>query len=165
MAAGLALLVLAVPSYAENAAPQDAAAMRANDGAGRDITSIGAPAGGWTEAPGPVIVNMPFMFAAGDTVLPPGKYTVTVDNDDPTLVRLVSANGHNVATLYTVLSRSTTDGTKAHFAFKEYGQADYVLSAVSLPGDSVRVVPLSKRQVTRELEKLAMARLKSQPRG
>jgi hypothetical protein len=156
LAAGVALLLLAAPSsYAE----------RAFYGQSPDHGSVGVPGVVWSRAPEVASVTVPFVFAAGDEVLQPGKYTVTVDSDDPTVVRLVSADGRHVATLVTQFGSRIDQRSSATFAFRRYGRTDYVLSSVGMPGDSLRRIPTTRSELTEDLAKLAMIRYESQHRG
>jgi hypothetical protein len=159
LAAGFVLLLFAAPpSYADRAA-------QAADHEHQDHGSVGVAGVVWSAAPQATTVNVPFLFAVGDEVLPPGRYTVAVDSGDASVVRLVSADGRNTATVMTLFGARVDERTNARFAFKRYGPTDYVLSAVAIPGDSVRQIPVTKRELTDELAKLAMARYEARHRG
>jgi hypothetical protein len=159
LAAGVALLLFAAPpSYANKAAPSV-------DHPKEHGSSVGIDGGVWSEGPATATVNVPFLFAVGNEVLPPGKYTVTVDSDDAAMVRIVSADGRNTAVVATLFGARVDERASARFAFKRYGDADYVLSAVVIPGESVRQIPVTKRELTDELAKLALVHYKGQRRG
>ncbi len=107
------------------------------------------------------VVNVPFMFAAGGSVLPSGKYKVAPDRDDPELLRIVSDDGSHQALVGTLWERGTNASQHASFLFKDYSGAR-VLSAVALPGEGVRSIPMPARTLEKDLRTMAQIRFRTE---
>jgi len=110
------------------------------------------------QAPQTIVVQVPFGFHAGPSMLPAGEYTVDTDAA-PGIVRLRSADFKSAAMIQTnaVQSRSTSEVGK--LVFHRYGD-EYFLSQVWKSGaDTGRELRVSRR----EMEVAANARRGIEP--
>jgi hypothetical protein len=81
-------------------------------------------------------VNVPFEFAAGGAMMPPGEYSVGVP--DPGVVVLRGPAGNSVA-LLTTFSMAAVGTSAAKLIFERRDGMLY-LSAIESPGESAQVV-------------------------
>jgi hypothetical protein len=67
-------------------------------------------------------VTIPFQFHAGDTKLPPGKYTIhTVDNTDLTIMEISSEDGSTSALFDVHDAEANSTPAKSELIFNKYG--------------------------------------------
>jgi hypothetical protein len=90
-------------------------------------------------------VKVPFPFVVGRTELPAGTYRMLVDFDQPDLVLIVGEDGRERAMVFTDWSDSPDLSNQASFEFAKTG-GRYVLTAIRVPGESVREVVLPESQ-------------------
>src|ERR1700686_1777458 len=65
-------------------------------------------------------VTIPFQFHAGDTKLPPGKYTIhTVDNTDLTIMEIISADGSTSALFEVHDAEANSTPAKSELVFNK----------------------------------------------
>ncbi|MGP0071516.1 MAG: hypothetical protein ACLPWF_06240 [Bryobacteraceae bacterium] len=86
--------------------------------------------------------NIPFEFAAGGTMMPPGDYSLDVPNFSG-VVLLHGSAGNSVALLTTV-SGATAPATSAKLIFERRDGMAH-LTAVEWPGQSALVIPVFQR--------------------
>jgi len=69
-------------------------------------------------------VNVPFAFAAGDKVLPPGDYTVQVNLERGTVVLV--GEGHKPLMLLTIRKESRSAPQRGKLVFQRYGTSFFL---------------------------------------
>ena len=71
---------------------------------------------------GKLEVNIPFQFHAGNTKLPPGKYTIQMlDNSDLTIMEITSADGSTSALFEVRSAQANSSPAKGELIFDKYG--------------------------------------------
>ncbi len=159
LAASFGFLVLAVPSvFANEPSPNNRAGTVDREASG-NIEVGGIVAEGTAQAE----FTVPFMFAAGSTVLPSGTYTVAPIGDDLQMLRIVSKDGHQYAVVPTLWGRGVNNDPmgRGRFVFSNYGGAE-VLTALALPGEAARSVVLSKKTLEKDLATMARIRFRTE---
>jgi hypothetical protein len=104
---------------------------------------------GFARASTTVRAEVPFAFYAGDLLLPPGSYTLTVPSAEPELLTIQERNGKEHEILLTVpeeLRRGPAGETK--LVFDRYGKNSFLTQIWIAGQDEERVVP--KSEVERE---------------
>ena len=97
-------------------------------------------------------VRVPFSFIVGNQTLPAGHYSVTAEDDTPSVLFFRSADGLHTAIVDTEWGASrVSDRPTLRFAL--YGTTHF-LTGVRLAGESLRMVPVTRRDVTLELARL-----------
>ncbi len=159
LAASFGFLVLAAPTAFANAPSPDSHAGTTNREASANTEVVGAVPEGAAQS----VFTVPFMFAAGDSVLPAGTYTVAPMDDDVQLLRIVSKDGRQHAIVPTVWGRGANNDplSRGLFQFKSYG-GDEVMTSIALPGESVRSVVMSKKTLEKDLVAMARIRFKTE---
>ncbi len=113
------------------------------------------------QASNEAVVRVPFQFVAGDAVLPPGRYLVKADSDDPTVLWVTSSDGRHASVFPTNWGGPESDAARAYLQFRKYGHA-YLLSEIVMPGEDAREIPLAASQVDRDLVKVAKLKYRSE---
>jgi len=104
------------------------------------------------QAPDEVQVRVPFSFIVGNQMLPAGHYSVTAEEDMPSVLFFRSADGLHTAIVDTQWGTSRVTATPT-LRFALYGTTHF-LTGVRLVGESLRMVPVTRRDVTLELARL-----------
>jgi hypothetical protein len=103
-----------------------------------------------------VVANVPFAFNVGNTILPAGKYTITVVNpsSDRKILQIRNANGRASAIVLTnAVAGIVSDDAK--LTFKRYGDR-YFFAEAQMAGDSTSFAAL-KSHAERAQKMLASA--------
>ena len=93
-----------------------------------------------------MIASIPFTFNAGKTILPAGKYTITVVNpsSDRKILQIRSLDGHESVMVLTT-TNSVTASEKTKLVFDRYGDR-YVFSQAQLAGDSTSLAAVRHKE-------------------
>ena len=95
---------------------------------------------------------VPFAFSVSNTTLPAGHYSVTAEETIPSVLFFRSADGLHTAIVDTEWGTSRLAATPT-LRFAVYGTTHF-LTGVRMAGESMRMVPVTRRDVTLELARL-----------
>jgi len=79
-----------------------------------------------------LVVNVPFSFHAGDSMLPAGTYFVKRQGE---AIRIWDGNGHSASMLSNAVSKTSKNAAANELSFNRYGK-DYFLNEVRWNGYS-----------------------------
>jgi hypothetical protein len=99
-----------------------------------------------TQAQTKVIASIPFAFSAGKTMLPAGRYTITVLNpaSDRKILQIRSLNGRSSAVVLTTgVIRNASDDAK--LVFERYGDR-YVFAQAQMAGDETALAAVRMKE-------------------
>ena len=102
------------------------------------------------------VAKVPFSFIAQGKVLPAGEYLISMRQNDPTTMRIVSADGKAGTYLSVLVVSHEKACCEATLVFKRVG-AGYFLSAVNIPGESARELVVPRGAAAAALAMLAAA--------
>jgi hypothetical protein len=102
-----------------------------------------------------LIADVPFGFVVGTSHLPAGHYVVT-RNDDPAVVSIANANGHDFTFVLTIAGSQGDNEQQPELVFKKYGNERF-LSEIVTTGTEAREIPLDRTRMAEEVEHVAMA--------
>ena len=122
------------------------------------VLSIGARA--QTSSP-KIVATIPFSFSVGKTILPAGRYTITVVNpsSDRRTLQIRSLNGRSTAMIQTndVIGQASDD---AKLVFHRYGDR-YFFAQAKLAGDSTALAAIKSSAEKTQQQLVAKAVRKS----
>jgi hypothetical protein len=103
----------------------------------------------------PALVTVPFQFIVGGKVLPAGRYRITEQAENPSLLLITRLDGKPVGAFAATESEPNplSTGGEVHVAFKKY-DGQYFLWQVAMPFRDTREIGLSKASAERMLAKL-----------
>lgn len=110
------------------------------------------------QAQQPLLVNIPFAFTAGKTVLPPGQYRVEKWSTSGMLLKIQSTDNSDVVFVLAMSAETTEPQHESKLIFHRYAN-EYFLSQVWSGGSKIgRQLPKSDRE---KRQALALARYTS----
>lgn len=120
------------------------------------LVTIGASAAAaQTSGPQRVVAQIPFAFSAGRTVLPAGKYTISVVNpsSDRTVLQIRSVDGQASAMILTnTVNGSPVDNAK--LVFERYDDR-YVFTTAQMAGASISFAALHSKAERKQMVAMA----------
>jgi hypothetical protein len=102
---------------------------------------------------GDLEVNVPFQFHAGNTKLPPGRYSIhLLDDTDLTVMEISSADGSTSALFEVEIAAADTAPEKSEVIFNKYGNRYFLatLFEEGNPSGSKVVESRYEKRITRE---------------
>ncbi len=154
LAACAGMFFLTAPSVLANNLSPNERADASRDGSAMGVAVV-------SEGAGSAVMKVPFMFAVGGDVLPSGTYRVAPQGDDAEMLQIANVDNHKQALVGTLWERASNVGQQARLFFKDYNGAE-ILAAVSLPGESVRSIPMSEKTVEKDLRAMALIRFRTE---
>jgi hypothetical protein len=83
-----------------------------------------------------IVVKVPFAFIVGDSLLPPGDYTVSEDSNDPHVVSIRSVRGRRFVYTMTIPSSVADADAQPELMFDRVGDHRFLARIVDGNGDS-----------------------------
>ena len=119
------------------------------------VTLCASAAAAQTSGPQRVVAQVPFAFSAGRTVLPAGKYTISVVNpsSDRTVLQIRSVDGRASAMILTnTVSGSPADNAK--LVFERYDNL-YIFTTAQMAGASTSFSALHSKAEHKQMVAMA----------
>jgi hypothetical protein len=82
-----------------------------------------------------VTAHVPFAFIVGESRLPAGDYIVKERDNDPSVITIASAEGHQSTVTLTMTSSSNEKGAKPRLVFEKFDDQYFLARVVRDDGD------------------------------
>jgi hypothetical protein len=87
-----------------------------------------------------VVAHVPFAFIVGESRLPAGDYTVKEMDDDPSVISITSADGHQSAFMLTMASSSTETPAQPRLMFEKFDNQYFLARVIPAEGNGREIV-------------------------
>ena len=102
-----------------------------------------------------VIARVPFDFVVGSVKMPAGRYVVT-EGDDPALVSIANANGHDFTFVLTIANADDDHVSQPELVFKQFGGQRFLARIVTGEREG-REIPLKAGLMAEKVDRVAAA--------
>ena len=102
-----------------------------------------------------VIARVPFDFVVGSVKMPAGRYVVT-EGDDPALVSIANANGHDFTFVLTIANADDDHVSQPELVFEQFGGQRFLARIVTGESEG-REIPLKTGLMAEKVDRVAAA--------
>jgi hypothetical protein len=97
-----------------------------------------------------VVAHVPFAFIVGESRMPAGDYIVKEMDDDPSVISITSADGHQSTFMLTMASSSNETPEQPRLVFEKF-EDQYFLARVTREDGNERAIVLTPAIMEREV--------------